>query len=87
MGGFAAGGCVGLRPWLEVWVDNNGWQGSRQTIGRACEILDMMQSNGFPILQFDGKRGEGIPFFEAHQDWHTHLITDAEYAQILEEMK
>lgn len=78
---------LGLRPWLEVWVDNNGWQGSRQTIGRACEILDMMQSNGFPILQFDGKRGEGIPFFEAHQDWHTHLITDAEYAQILEEMK
>lgn len=76
-----------LNGWLEVWVDCNGWQGSCKTIGRARELLDWMGSNHFPVYRFEGKRGEGIPFFEAHQDWHTHLITDAEYAQILEELK
>lgn len=33
------------------------------------------------------KRGEGVKLYEQNPEWHNHIITDAEYKQIIEELK
>ena len=72
-----------LHDYLEVHVDANGWQGSCRTI---CDTLDVIRAI-FWCKVHRTKRGAGVKLFEDHEDWHTHLITDTEYQQIMEELK
>ena len=69
---------------LRVHIDANGWQGSCETI--SCAYYEIMEM--FPcIIIYYCQRGRGVKLFEQHQDWHTHIITEEEYAQIMEELK
>jgi len=74
---------LGLRSWLTVHVDDNGFQGS-------CEHLDPFiiekMRQIFPIATYGIPKGMGISFFEQHPEWHVHYLTDEEYAQALTEL-
>jgi hypothetical protein len=74
---------LGLKDHLQVHLDVNGWQGSCRTF---ADTVDAMHSV-FRIRAYHTKRGAGVRLFEEHEDWHTHLITDAEFAQIMEDLK
>lgn len=67
---------------LHVYVDRNGWQGSRKCLVDTLPALMPV----FPVWAVETKRGQGVRLFEDHQDWHTHTITCAEFAQIMEEL-
>ena len=74
---------LNLHNHLVVDVDANGWQGSCRTIcANACELMRKI----FPVFVHYTKRGNGVWLFEEHQEWHTHLITPEEYAQIMKEL-
>ena len=78
---------LGLKDYLKIYVDCNGWQGSCRTLCEAYYVLASMSAIVFPMKLIDTKRGAGVSLFEKNPDWHTHLITDAEYKQIMEELK
>jgi len=73
---------LGLDLILDVHVDANGWQGSCRTICATertlCEI--------FPVMIHHTRRGDGVPYFEEHSDWHTHTITPEEFAVITKQL-
>lgn len=75
---------LGLEHHLRVIIDQNGWQGSCPTV---CNAGLIRLRDIFPVRIIKTRRGEGVRLFEENQDWHTHLISDEEFAQIMEELK
>lgn len=64
-----------LQGWLKVWIDGNGWQGSCKTLcPQTTGVVEI-----FPTEYRITKRGFGVPYLEAHPDWHTHLLTAEEW--------
>ena len=41
----------------------------------------------FPVTIHHTKRGAGVPLLEQNESWHTHTITDEEFATIMESLK
>ena len=68
---------------LFVHVDANGWQGSCRTICKADHFMSWI----YPVTVHETKRGAGVPLLEENESWHTHTITDEEFAQIMESLK
>lgn len=74
---------LGLEEHLSVHVDANGWQGSCRTICKTEEFMPMI----FPVTIHHTKRGAGVPLLEQNESWHTHTITEEEFATIMESLK
>jgi transketolase N-terminal domain/subunit len=68
---------------LFVHVDANGWQGSCRTICKTEDFMPMI----FPVTIHRTKRGAGVRLLEENESWHTHTITDEEFATIMEDLK
>jgi transketolase N-terminal domain/subunit len=74
---------LGLQDNLIVHVDDNGYQGSDATL---IDCRDAMRAI-YPIKTYGSKKGRGIKMFEATPEKSVHLVTDAEFAAIMEELK
>jgi transketolase len=74
---------LGLQDNLVVHLDDNGYQGSDATL---VDTLDAMRAI-YPIRTYRSRKGRGIKMFESNPVQSVHLVTDAEYAAIMEELK
>jgi len=74
---------LGLHDNLVVHLDDNGYQGSDATL---VDCLPAMRAI-YPIKTYGYKKGQGVKMFEAVPEQSVHLVTDAEYAAIMEELK
>lgn len=68
---------------LEIHVDYNKWQGSDRLL---CDCIDAMESIFF-IHIHETKKGNGIRRFEDNPEKSVHLVTETEYAEIMEELE
>ncbi len=67
---------------LKVHVDVNGYQGSDADLTKAARHLVSL----FPIRRHQTLKGQGIARFEKDPVKSVHLVTDEDYAQIMEEL-
>jgi transketolase len=67
---------------LSVHIDWNGWQGSEELlVDCRRHVLGI-----FPVRFHHTAKGQGIRRFQEHPEKSVHLVTDAEYAEIMEEL-
>ena len=71
-----------LQTHLFVHVDANGWQGSCRTLCPTGRLLPQI----FPVKIHDTRRGQGVRLLEQNAGWHTHLITEEEFAAMMKEL-
>ncbi len=67
---------------LYVHIDGNGYQGSDALITKASSRLDQI----FPVIMHNFPKGYGIKMFEDNPIKSVHLVTDEDYASIMEEI-
>lgn len=67
---------------LMVHVDCNGWQGSEALLVDCISTMKQI----FPIIAHETKKGKGIQMFEEHPERSVHLVTNGEFASIMEEL-
>lgn len=72
-----------LHDWLKVHVDFNGFQGSEALVSKP--MMPLMQI--FPMELHFTHKGFGIRRFQAEPQKSVHLVTAAEYEEIMEELK
>lgn len=73
---------LNLNDRLFVHVDYNGWQGSDALLH---DCIDAMKTI-YPVFAHRTKKGDGIKMFEQHPEKSVHLVTDGEFANIMEEL-
>ncbi len=71
-----------LDRWLTVHMDFNGYQGSDALVTDAANILTTI----FPIRLHVGRKGSGIKRFEDDPIKSVHLMTDADFSEVMEEL-
>lgn len=74
----------GLRDHLHVHVDCNGRQGSDALLCNAPYSMGQIYGS---VFRHPTKSGQGVRMFEEKPDESVHLVTDAEYNAIMEELK
>lgn len=67
---------------LFVHLDANGYQGSDAVLSAAASLVPHI----FPVIAHRNPKGLGIRMFEADPIKSVHLVTDADYAAIMEEI-
>lgn len=73
---------LGLDTRLRIHIDFNGFQGSEALISADLRAL----GDFFPVAIHKTSKGEGIGMFVAHPEQSVHLVTEAEYLAIMEEL-
>lgn len=73
---------LGLNSNLVVHIDCNGWQGSDAVLFEYMRPLRAL----WPVRMHFTKKGQGIKRFEDDPQKSTHLVTDKDYAELMEEL-
>jgi transketolase len=74
---------IGLQDILVVHVDDNGYQQCDATL---VDCVPAMRGI-FPVRTYGIPKGHGVKMFETSPWKSTHLVSDADYAAIMEEIK
>jgi len=68
---------------LVIHLDNNGYQGSDASLVSVWEHMQAI----FPVRVYATKKGQGIARFENDPMKSVHLVTDQDYAEMMEELR
>lgn len=68
---------------IRIHIDANGRGATEEVFSR----LDTVLKPKAYIVSHATTRGAGIPYCEAHPDWHKHDLTEADYKSIKDELQ
>ncbi len=68
---------------LQIHLDENRYQGSEPVVIDVADDMQMI----YPIIRYFTNKGEGIKRFENDPIKSVHLVTDQDFAEIMEELQ